>query len=57
MVLSRQQNAAALEHVLTEVFGLNADAPLCVALQQEGISNISEFLTMTDEEIDDLTFT
>ena len=57
MVLSRQQNAAALDHILTEVFGLNADAPLRLALQQEGISNVSEFLTMDDAEIDDLTFT
>ena len=57
MVLSRQQNAAALDHILTEVFGLNPDAPLQLALQQEGISNVSEFLTMDDAEIDDLTFT
>ena len=56
MVLSRVQSAGAYEHIITNVFGLGQDAPLRLALKEEGITNISDFLSLAAPDIEALTF-
>ena len=56
MVLSGQQNIAALEHILDNIFGLEPDAHLRVALRDKGIHNISEFMSLDPQDIEQLTY-
>ena len=56
MVLSRAQSQEALEHVLTNVFGEANPSPLQQALQHEGMLDINDLLTMTDDDINGLEY-
>ena len=52
-----QHGRDAFKHILANVLGLLEDSPLVIALvQQEGYDSISDIATMTDLEIDDLTY-
>ena len=46
----------ALEHILSTVFGLDDKSPLTKALKAEGVTYISEFLTLDPSTIDSLTY-
>ena len=50
--LAQQQ---ALDHVLTNVLGLNDQSPLVVALKREGFNEIADIAGLTREDIDDLS--
>ena len=52
MVLSREQGKIALEHVISNVFGISElDAPLWQALKREQVENIADFMTLSLDDI------
>ena len=58
MVLSRAQSAAALDHILSQVFDLPDTSPLVLSIKDdEGITDINAFMTMTATDIDRLQCT
>ncbi len=58
MVLSRAQQQIAFAHVVNTVFGFSdQDHQLHKALKQEGIDKVTDLLTLSSEDIDDLAFT
>eukprot|EP00977_Amphora_coffeiformis_P007477 scaffold1638_cov103-Amphora_coffeaeformis.AAC.2 len=57
MPLSRNQSSQAFKHILEQVFGLEATSPLRVASKEEGTENLSDFLSLTADTIEQLTYT
>ena len=58
MVLSRAQSAAALDHILSQVFGLPNDSPLVLSIKNtEGITEINAFMSQTATDIYALKYT
>ena len=47
---------AILEHVLTNILGMDKDDPLPKALKAQGASLIADLLTMTEQDITDLAY-
>ena len=56
MVLTRQEAQAAFNHVLDNVIGCGDNSPLKSALQHEGFDDIFALITISDEDIDSLSY-
>jgi hypothetical protein len=56
MVLTRAESKAALEHVLDYVFQLPTNHPLIAALDLANIFSIHDLLTMSYDQIFDLSY-
>ena len=55
-IFSRQQSAAALQHIYDNVFCVKPDSPLVNALTREGINNIADLISMTPDDVDALLY-
>ena len=56
VTLTRSEAKAALSHVMKNVLGRDDASPLHSALEEEGIGDIFDFITLTDSIIDDLKY-
>ncbi|KAG7339414.1 hypothetical protein IV203_025409 [Nitzschia inconspicua] len=56
MPLTKSQRAQALEHILTNVFDLEANDPLRASLRDDGIVGIYDLVSMEREYVKSLTY-
>ncbi|KAG7338518.1 hypothetical protein IV203_009103 [Nitzschia inconspicua] len=56
MPLTKNQKAQALEHILTNVFDLEAKNPLREALRDYGIAGIYDLIILEKEDLTNLTY-
>ena len=49
-------HVAALEHVLFTVFGMDSKSPLVQALEMDCVQDIADFLTLSNDDIDCMTY-
>ena len=56
MVFTRAKQKEALAHILDNVFGEQPDSRLRKSLDNEGVEEISELITMSLTDIDALTY-
>ena len=54
--MTREQARGAYDHVVGSVLDQDPDAPLRLALEKEGVSNITHLLIMPEATIDAMTY-
>ena len=55
-IFSRQQSAAALQHIYDNVFCVTPESSLVNALTREGINNIADLLSMDPKDVEALQY-
>ena len=55
-MLTREQTANALDRILREVLLYKEDSPVIFALEETGITNLSDFMSLRHEDIPSLVY-